>query len=116
MELISDGIHIHPSVVRATFKMFGPDVLRALFGVGQKGALQVDARQIRAGPALPLVGRRRPAHLDELLLQQGHARGTDLGHAPAQLVLRHGLEPGGVLQLHPNVTIIGDEAALSGLK
>lgn len=25
VELISDGIHIHPSVVRATFKMFGPD-------------------------------------------------------------------------------------------
>lgn len=25
VELICDGIHIHPSVVRATFKMFGPD-------------------------------------------------------------------------------------------
>ena len=25
VELISDGIHIHPSVVRATFKMFGPE-------------------------------------------------------------------------------------------
>ena len=25
VELISDGVHIHPSVVRATFKMFGPD-------------------------------------------------------------------------------------------
>lgn len=25
VELISDGIHIHPSVVRATFQMFGPD-------------------------------------------------------------------------------------------
>ena len=25
VELISDGIHVHPAVVRATFKMFGPD-------------------------------------------------------------------------------------------
>ena len=25
VELICDGVHIHPSVVRATFKMFGPD-------------------------------------------------------------------------------------------
>lgn len=25
VELICDGIHVHPSVVRATFKMFGPD-------------------------------------------------------------------------------------------
>lgn len=25
VELISDGIHIHPSVVRATFRMFGPE-------------------------------------------------------------------------------------------
>ena len=25
VELISDGYHIHPSAIRATFRMFGPD-------------------------------------------------------------------------------------------
>ena len=49
VELICDGVHIHPSVVRAVFKMFGSTLHR---GVSRAAPTTPGARWLKAGMAL----------------------------------------------------------------
>ncbi len=55
VELISDGIHIHPSVVRAAFKMFGPDRV-VLISDTMRAAGMTDGRYDLGGQEVTVKG------------------------------------------------------------
>lgn len=56
VELICDGVHIHPSVVRATFKMFGPDRV-ILVSDTMRAAGMPDGDYTLGGQAVHVEGR-----------------------------------------------------------
>lgn len=56
VELICDGIHIHPSVVRATFKMFGADRV-VLISDSMRAAGMPDGDYTLGGQAVKVQGR-----------------------------------------------------------
>ena len=56
VELICDGVHIHPSVVRATFKMFGPDRV-ILISDSMRAAGMPDGDYTLGGQAVKVQGR-----------------------------------------------------------
>ena len=55
VELICDGIHIHPSVVRATFQMFGPDRV-ALISDTMRAAGMSDGKYDLGGQEVTVKG------------------------------------------------------------
>ncbi len=60
--------------------------------MGEEGALQVYAAEHSAGFVRRPVGRSHLTDAHKLVLQQGHARRTNLGHPPAELVPGHDLQ------------------------
>lgn len=56
-ELICDGIHIHPSVVRVTFRMFGSDRM-ILISDSMRAAGMPDGRYLLGGLEVDVVGKR----------------------------------------------------------
>ena len=57
VELICDGVHVHPSVVRATFRMFGPDRV-ILVSDTMRAAGMPDGDYTLGGQAVRVDGRR----------------------------------------------------------
>ena len=57
VELICDGVHVHPSVVRATFRMFGPDRV-TLISDTMRAAGMPDGDYTLGGQAVHVDGRR----------------------------------------------------------
>ncbi len=57
VELICDGIHIHPSVVRATFKLFGEDRI-LLISDSMRAAGMPDGEYTLGGQAVRVSGKR----------------------------------------------------------
>lgn len=57
VELICDGVHIHPSVVRATFRMFGPDRV-ILISDTMRAAGMPDGDYTLGGQEVHVEGRR----------------------------------------------------------
>ena len=56
-ELICDGVHIHPSVVRATFKMMGADRM-ILISDSMRATGMPDGRYLLGGLEVDVVGNR----------------------------------------------------------
>ena len=77
VELICDGVHVHPSVVRATFRMFGPDRV-ILISDTMRAAGMPDGDYTLGGQAVHVDGRR--ATLADGTLADGTLAGssTDL--------------------------------------
>ena len=57
VELICDGVHVHPSVVRATFRMFGPDRV-ILISDTMRAAGMPDGDYTLGGQDVHVEGRR----------------------------------------------------------
>ncbi len=57
VELITDGIHIHPAVVRATFRMFGPERIILISDSMMATGLR-DGRYSLGGQAVDVCGRK----------------------------------------------------------
>ena len=57
VELICDGVHVHPSVVRATFRMFGPDRV-ILVSDTMRAAGMPDGDYTLGGQDVHVEGRR----------------------------------------------------------